>query len=168
MATVPLAAAGHSRWRRWSSRVIAVAALLAVLGAIVVVVEKLVHNGPTNPAKAVHSHVRKLPPYWTVHPGETLTTISGKTGLSVATLEAYNPTIDPQSLIPGERLNLWRHPPTRRPNPKPLGPRFWTVRPGQSFGSIAAKTRISIVKLEELNRQLRPSALQPGDRVRLR
>jgi hypothetical protein len=101
-------------------------------------------------------------------PGETLTTISGKTGLSVATLEAYNPTIDPQSLIPGERLNLWRHPPTRRPNPKPLGPRFWTVRPGQSFGSIAAKTRISIVKLEELNRQLRPSALQPGDRVRLR
>ena len=47
-------------------------------------------------------------------------------------------------------------------------PMFWTVRAGQSFGSIAAKTRINITKLEQLNPRLKPSALQPGDRVRLR
>lgn len=45
---------------------------------------------------------------------------------------------------------------------------FWTVRAGESFGSIAAKTGINIDKLEELNPQLKPASLQPGDRVRLR
>lgn len=49
----------------------------------------------------------------------------------------------------GQRLNLWAHPPA--PRPKPLGPRFWTVRAGESFGSIAAKTGIDLTKLEELN-----------------
>jgi LysM repeat protein len=144
------------------------AALLAVVGAIVMVVEKPPQSVPTNSGKAVRKPVRKLPPYWTVHPGENLTTIARKTGLSVTTLEGYNPAIDPQSLVPGERLNLWQHPPTHHAKPKPLGPRVWTVRPGESYGSIAAKTRIGIVKLENLNPQLKPSALQPGDRVRLR
>jgi LysM repeat protein len=114
----------------------------------------------------VHRRVRKIPPYWTVHPGDTLTQIAHKTGVSVDQLEARNPRIDPQGLFPGERLLLWRHPP--RPRPKPLGPRFWTVKPGESYGSIAASTKINITKLEELNPQLKPTALQPGDRVRLR
>jgi hypothetical protein len=45
---------------------------------------------------------------------------------------------------------------------------FWTVRPGQSFGSIAHATRISIVTLEQLNPKLKAASVQPGDRVRLR
>jgi hypothetical protein len=45
---------------------------------------------------------------------------------------------------------------------------FWTVRPGQSFGSIAAKTKLNIITLEQLNPGLKPNSLQPGDRVRLR
>jgi hypothetical protein len=44
---------------------------------------------------------------------------------------------------------------------------FWTVRAGQSFGSIAAATKISIVTLEQLNPSLKPASVQPGDRVRL-
>jgi LysM repeat protein len=144
------------------------AALLAVVGAIAAVVEKPPQSVPTNSVNAARKPVRKLPPYWTVHLGENLTTIARKTGLSVATLEAYNPAIDPHSLVPGERLNLWQHPPTHRVKPTPLGPAIWTVRPGESYGSIAAKTRIGILKLEALNPQLKPSALQPGDRVRLR
>jgi hypothetical protein len=45
---------------------------------------------------------------------------------------------------------------------------FWLVRPGQSFGSIAASTGINIVALEQLNPNLKPAALQAGERVRLR
>jgi hypothetical protein len=45
---------------------------------------------------------------------------------------------------------------------------FWVVRPGESFGSIAASTGINIVALEQLNPTLKPASLQPGDRVRLR
>ena len=101
-----------------------------------------------------------------MHPGDTLTQIAQKTGVSVDQLEARNPQIDPQALFLGERLLLWRHPP--KPRPKPLGPRFWTVKPGESFGSIAARTGINLTKLEELNPHLKPTALQPGERVRLR
>jgi LysM domain len=78
-----------------------------------------------------------VPPYWFVRSGDTYAEISAKTGLTVAELQAFNPDVDPLDLIPGERLNLWRHPP--KPRLKPPGPMFWTVRPGQSFGLIAAK-----------------------------
>ncbi len=84
-------------------------------------------------------------------------------------LQAYNPTVDPLALTPGERLNLWQHPPKpHRPKAKPPGPTFWTVRPGQSYGSIAAATGISIVTLQQLNPGLKPASVQPGNRVRLR
>jgi LysM repeat protein len=123
-------------------------------------------TGDTSSVKGARTHARKLPPYWTVHPGDTLTQIAHRTGLTIAQIEARNPNTDPVILVPGERLLLWRHPP--QPRRKPLGPRFWTVKPGQSFGSIAATTHIDITKLMELNPQLKPSTLQPGDRVRLR
>jgi LysM repeat protein len=109
---------------------------------------------------------RKGPPYWFVRPGDTLSQISMKTGLSIDQLEAFNPQVDPNNLLPGKRLNLWAHPPT--PRPPPPGPMFWTVRAGDSFGSIAAKTGINIIKLEKLNPQLKPTSLARGDRVRLR
>ncbi len=143
------------------------AALATVLAATAVVVVNAAHNSPVPPHSAGSRHaIEHLPPYWTIRPGDTLTEISIKTRLTIAQLEAFNPNADPNGLFPGERLNLWRHPPV--PRPKPLGPRFWTVRSGESFGSIAAKTGINIVKLQELNPQLKPSTLQPGDRVKLR
>jgi hypothetical protein len=100
--------------------------------------------------------LRHVPPYWFVRPGDTYAEISSKTGLTVAELQAFNPDINPDSLIPGERLNLWRHPP--EPPRKPPGPMFWTVRSGQSFGSIATKTRSNITRLEQLNARLKPTA----------
>jgi LysM repeat protein len=111
---------------------------------------------------------RRIPPYYTVRNGDTLAQISARTGVSVEALQAYNPTVNPLALTPGERLNLWQHPPKPAgPKPKPLGPMFWVVKPGESFGSIAASTKIDITTLEQLNPNLKPSSLQPGDRVRL-
>ena len=138
------------------------------MAAVVLVVVHAPRTFGTHPraAKHVHGAVRKLPVYWTVHPGDTLTIISDKTGLTIGQLEAYNPNAAPQSLLPGERLLLRAHRP--KPRPKPPGPRFWTVRPGESFGSIAAKTGINLAELEQLNPRLKPITLQPGDRVRLR
>lgn len=145
--------------------------LLSVAAAVVLIVSsppRFLQNGGT----VTQSHPaarRRLPPYWRVRSGDTFAQIALKTGLSIDQLQAFNPTVDPMTLTPGERLNLWRHPPgPRRRKPKPPGPMFWTVRPGQSFGSIAAATKISIVTLEQLNPKLKPGAVQPGDRVRLR
>lgn len=150
------------------SHYVAPAALMIILAAVIGVVVTIPGGSYTQhrAGTIVHRVTRRLPPYWVLRPGDTLSQISVKTGLSVAQLEAFNPQADPNNLLPGERLNLWRHPPV--PRPQPPGPMFWTVRAGQSFGSIAAKTRINIVKLEELNPQVKPATLQPGDRLRLR
>lgn len=152
-------------------RYLAPLGLVALAAAIAVLI--IASPGRVSPPHARHhraarSHApaRRLPPYWTVHPGDTFGQIAARTGLPVAALERLNPNVDPQALLPGERLNLWRHPP--RPRPKPLGPRFWTVRPGQSFGSIAAHTGINLTALERLNPHVKPATLQPGERVRLR
>jgi len=141
--------------------------LAAVAAAVVLVILNPPHTtGGHRPAARTKVGLPHVPPYWFVRPGDTYAEISRKTGLKVAELQAFNPDINPLNLIPGERLNLWRHPP--KPRPKPPGPMFWTVRSGQSFGSIAAKTRINIITLEQLNPHLKPNNLQPGDRVKLR
>ena len=115
---------------------------------------------------ATPTAARKLPPHWTVKAGETFSQIAEKTGLSTTQLETFNPRIDPTTIVPGQRLKLRLHVPP--PPRKPLGPRYWTVRTGQSFGSIAAKTGRPIATLLRLNRKLKPEALRPGDKVRLR
>jgi LysM repeat protein len=163
---VQFAAATQPRGRK--PRYLAPAALAMLLAAIIAVVVTAAGSPGTHPSSANTSHatVRGLPPYWTVRPGETYARISEKTGLTIAQLEAFNPNTDPNNLLPGQRLKLWLHPPARRP--KPPGPRFWTVRAGESFGVVAAKTGINLAKLEQLNPKLKPTTLQPRDRVRLR
>ncbi len=163
---VQLVAATKPRGRR--TRCFAPVALVVVAVACVVLVVSLPGgSGPRSRASvASHASVPSVAPYWTVRQGDTYTLISVKTGLTVAQLEAFNPNANQMSLIPGERLNLWAHPPA--PRPKPLGALFWTVRSGQSFGSIADRTGISIATLEALNPRLHAANLQPGDQVRLR
>jgi LysM repeat protein len=140
--------------------------LLLLVAVAAVVVTNPGHGSSIRAASASHAAARRLPPYWFVRSGDTLSQVSASTGLSIDQLEAVNPGLDPEALVTGERLNLWRHPPV--PKPPPPGPMFWTVRPGQSFGSIAAQTNINIVTLEQLNPKLKPASLQPGERVRLR
>ena len=117
---------------------------------------------------ASHAAVRRPPPYWIVRPGDTFMEIAAKTGVSVARLEAFNPDVGAVDLVPGQRLKLWLHPPKPGPTPVPLGPLYWTVRAGQSFGSIAAKTGVNLLTLEQLNPGLKSTTFWPGDRVRLR
>ena len=94
-----------------------------------------------------------------MRPGDTFTKIAKRTGLTVAQLETLNPNVDSLGLDSGQRLNLWLRPPP--PRPRHLRPRFWTVRAGESFGSIAAKTGINLATLEQLNPRLKPSTLSP-------
>jgi LysM repeat protein len=141
--------------------------LVAVLAAVALLIfNPPFTTGGHRTAARIHAAVRHVPPYWIVRPGDTYAQISAKTGLTVAELQSFNPDVDPFNLIPGERVNLWRHPP--KPRPKPPRRMFWTVQTGQSFGSIAAKTGINIITLEQLNPRVNPASLQPGDRLRLR
>jgi LysM repeat protein len=142
---------------------------IVVCAVVVIIVRSPPQFLRAAPTHASSAPTRRLPPYWTVRPGDSLDLIAAKTGLSIDLLQAFNPTVNPDALRPGQRLNLWRYPPQPpKPKPKPPGPMFWTVRPGQSFGSIAAATGIDIVTLQQLNPRLKPVSVQPGDRVRLR
>lgn len=168
MATAVQRAPAARRAGRILARLLVLVILLGV-AAVVVLIVRSAHLGGQPVAHRPAATAPRLPPYYTVQPGDTLAQISAKTGLSVALLQAYNPTVNPLALNPGERLNLWQHPPQpAKPKPKPPGPTFWNVQAGQSFGSIAASTGISITTLEQLNPNLKPSSVQPGDRVRLR
>lgn len=48
------------------------------------------------------------------------------------------------------------------------GPGFVKVKQGDSYGAIAAKADITVDELVELNPRVNPSALQPGQRLKLR
>jgi LysM repeat protein len=153
---------------RLPARWLVPAVLLVALAVVSVMIASSLGRSDAAPdaARDGGAAARGLRPYWTVRPGQTYAQIAQRTGLSVDQLETFNPYVDPTSLVPGQRIKLRLHTPP--PPPPRLGPRYWTVRTGESFGSIAARTGHRIATLQRLNPRLKPTDLQPGDRVRLR
>jgi LysM repeat protein len=49
---------------------------------------------------------RSAPATYTIEVGDTLTSISRETGVSIGQIERLNPEIDPQILVEGEKLKL--------------------------------------------------------------
>jgi LysM repeat protein len=48
----------------------------------------------------------KGPRFYTVKVGDTPSAIAEKTGVPLSTIETLNPSLDPQTLSPGERIKL--------------------------------------------------------------
>jgi LysM repeat protein len=102
------------RKRSWISRILALAALAGAIVAIVIVAKNTdLHSNSDNKGNKknqVHKEQQKKPrtkaKTYTVQPGDTLTSISHKTGIPIAELQALNPEIDPQILTEGETLKL--------------------------------------------------------------
>jgi LysM repeat protein len=101
--------------RNWFARFLALIALLAAVAAIVVIAKNTdLHSdsskdGGQNTAQT-HKKQQKKPrteaKKYVVKSGDTLTSISQKTGIPVAEIQALNPEVDPQILIAGETLKL--------------------------------------------------------------
>jgi LysM repeat protein len=49
---------------------------------------------------------KNVPKVYVIKNGDTLTAIAHSTGVPVATIQKLNPTVDPLSLISGEKLKL--------------------------------------------------------------
>jgi LysM repeat protein len=104
--------------RRSRGRFLAPIALAAAITGTYLVV----HNGLTHKSSTTRSHVSTRPPttprhgkyarakFYVVRPGDTLSTISQRTGVSIETLQALNRTlrVDPNSLQTAQRLRLRR------------------------------------------------------------
>jgi len=96
------------------ARYLAPIALAAAIGGTYLVV----HSGLKTKHPAVQTRqVNRLSPahrrfartrFYSVQPGDNLTSIARKTGMPLTALEAMNPNLDPNSLQTGQRLRLRR------------------------------------------------------------
>jgi LysM repeat protein len=59
-------------------------------------------------------------------------------------------------------------PPAQRPPAPQPQARFYTVKPGDILSTIAAQTGVPAQQIEELNPEVDPQGLVPGQRIRLR
>jgi LysM repeat protein len=100
---------------RSSARILAPLALVAAAIGIVVVVgtsgsSSTAPGSPTPVSDTIahrHAHRAKLRPHsYVVRPGDTLTAIATRTGVTIDTIQQLNPSVDPQTLRTGERLKL--------------------------------------------------------------
>ena len=99
-------------------RLLAPIAIIAVAVSVYLVVHGTVDNhhtvtqtrtglNATKPRHTRHKHASK-PTYYVVKPGDTLSAIATRAGVSLAVLEQLNPNISPNALQTGERLRLRR------------------------------------------------------------
>lgn len=104
-------------WRN-PARYLAPLALAAAATATYVIVHNAVkhkHPAPAplvapRPAQAktnAHTTVTKAK-FYVVRPNDTLSKISATTGVSLSTIESLNPSVNPDSLHPAQRLRLRR------------------------------------------------------------
>ena len=106
--------------RRSPARYLAPVALVAVLLGTVLVIEHSTGGGTKHPAALVshgrkshgrkHRHATRTASarFYVVQPGDSMTSISQKTGIALGTLQVLNPAANPNSLQVGQRLRLRR------------------------------------------------------------
>ncbi len=104
-------------WRN-PARYLAPLAIAAVAAAAYFIVHKaIVHKPAPAPTPIVQTsskttsttHVVALKTkFYVVRPNDTLSKISAETGVSVSTIEALNPRVNPNALHPSQKLLLRR------------------------------------------------------------
>jgi tyrosinase len=94
---------------------------------------------------------------YVVQPGDTLSGIAQRFGVSLQALEAANPQIpDPNRIFPGQVIHI---PGTRR---------TYVVQPGDTLSGIAQRFGVSLQALEAANPQIPdPNRIFPGQVVHI-
>ncbi len=108
-------ARGMEGWRN-PARYLAPLAIAAVAAATYVIVHRAVADKTTTTASSIvlttSSSTRiagkasTKAKFYFVKPNDTLSRIAAKTGVSLATIEALNPNVNPDTLTPHQRLRL--------------------------------------------------------------
>jgi LysM repeat protein len=104
---------GASMVARSRARYLAPIALAAVIAGTYVVVHKglTTKNTPSHHTSTTRKRARgkyARAKYYVIQQGDSMTSISAKTGIPLNVLEELNPSADPNSLQTGRRLRLRR------------------------------------------------------------
>jgi LysM repeat protein len=89
-----------------------IAMLVVIAAAILIVRSELSPKDHARPPRATdatsifHRAAKKPATFYVVRPGDSLSVISVRTGVTVSTLESLNPGVNPNALQTGQRLRL--------------------------------------------------------------
>jgi LysM repeat protein len=119
---------------------------------------------------------------YTIVAGDTFSSIAAKLGTTVAALEAANPNVSPSDLQIGTQITIPSSSvptpaPSPQPQPAPVIPTptptptpspatgKYTIAPGDTLTSIAAKLGTTVAALESANPGINPNDLQIGAQI---
>ncbi|HSK92870.1 MAG TPA: LysM peptidoglycan-binding domain-containing protein [Candidatus Angelobacter sp.] len=107
-----------------------------------------------------------------VQPGDTLTGIAKRHGLTIAQLVELNDLADPNRIVAGQRLTVSSSPGARPAAPRPATPsapaaRSHTVRSGEHLTGIARHYGLTIAEVAAANGISDPSRIYAGQRLRI-
>jgi len=103
-----------------------------------------------------------------IQPGDTMSSIAARNGVTLAALERANPQVhNPNLIYAGESLNIpGKSDSFAPPAQKPSSGSSYTVRSGDSMSGIAARHGVSLSALERANPQVKnPNLIYPGQRL---
>ena len=121
-------------------------------------------NGISNPNLIYPGQVLKIEAskresvYYTVRPGDTLSAIAGRYGVSYQSLSSINGISNPNLIYPGQVLLI------SGDNEAKI---YYTVRPGDTLSSIAASHGVSYQSIANLNGISNPNLIYPGEVLRI-
>lgn len=105
-----------------------------------------------------------------IQPGDTMSKIAAKYGVSLSALEKANPQVkNPNLIYAGEALNIPGKSDSFGGSPsKPSGTGTYTVRSGDSMSRIASSHGVSLSALERANPQVKnPNLIYPGEKLNI-
>nr|WP_284732738.1 M23 family metallopeptidase [Larsenimonas rhizosphaerae] len=94
----------------------------------------------------------------TIQRGDTMHRLANRYGIPVLRLQRFNPGINARDMKVGQRLMM----PSRQERAPGSGTYRYQIRPGDTFGRIAAHFNTSAAAISQSNRQVNPRTLQVG------
>jgi LysM repeat protein len=98
---------------------------------------------------------------YSVQPGDTLSSVARRFGVSVAELVAANGLADPNHIRSGDALAI----PARGGAPAAAAPATYVVKPGEHLGSIASSHGTTVEAIVAANRLANPNFVVAGSRL---